>query len=196
MIGFLSAPPTTAAGQKLQDDDERDLGFVMNVSKLWGYQPETLGGLFGLLGECKQAGGLDQRQMGILVTATASALGDAYCSLAWGGKLSASADAATAASVLNGDDSELTAAEAAMASWARQVVKDPNGITAGDVQELRDAGLDDKQIFAVTTIVALRLAFSTINDALGATPDHELQDRTPQAVLDAVTYGRPMDQPA
>ncbi len=133
--------------------------------------------------------------MGILVTATASALGDAYCSLAWGGKLSASADPAIAASVLNGDDEELTEVEAAMASWARRVVQAPNGATAADVQELRDAGLDDSQIFAVTTIVALRLAFSTINDALGATPDHELRDRTPEAGLDAVPYGRPMDQP-
>ncbi len=196
MTGFLSAPPTTAAGQRLQDDDERDLGFVMNVSRLWGYQPETLEGLFALLGQCKQAGGLDQRQMGILVTATAAALGDSYCSLAWGGKLSASADPATAASVISGDDGELSAAEAAMARWARRVVEDPNGTTAGDVQALRDAGLDDTQIFAVTTVVALRLAFSTINDALGATPDHELRDRTPDVVLDAVTYGRPMDQPA
>lgn len=195
MTGYLSAPPTTSAGQRLQDDDQRDLGFVMNVSRLWGYQPDTLDGLFALLGQCKQAGGLDQRQMGVLVTATASTLGDSYCSLAWGGKLSAAADPATAASVLAGDDAGLTGVEAAMTRWARRVVEDPNGTTADDVQELRDAGLDDAQIFAVTAVVALRLAFSTINDALGAAPDHQLRERTPDAVLDAVTYGRPMDRP-
>jgi hypothetical protein len=33
------------------------------------------------------ASGLSFRQRGILVTAAASALGDSYCSLAWGGKL-------------------------------------------------------------------------------------------------------------
>lgn len=38
--------------------------------------------------------------------------------------------------------------------------------------------------------VALRLAFSTVNDALGAHPDAELADEAPAAVRDAVTWGR------
>jgi len=46
--------------------------------------------------------GLSFRQRGILVTAAASALGDSYCLLAWGGKLGTASDAATAAGVLNG----------------------------------------------------------------------------------------------
>lgn len=33
------------------------------------------------------------------------------------------------------------------------------------------APFDDGQVFAITTFVALRLAFSTANDALGAQPD-------------------------
>ncbi len=41
--------------------------------------------------------GLSFRQRGILVTAAASALGDSYCLLAWGGKLGTASDAATAA---------------------------------------------------------------------------------------------------
>ena len=43
--------------------------------------------------------------------------------------------------------------------------------TLADIQPLRDSGLDDGQIFAITAFVALRLAFSTINDSLGAQPD-------------------------
>ena len=38
---------------------------------------------------------------------------------------------------------------------------------------------------------ALRGAFSTINDALGALPDNELADMAPAEVRDAVTWGRP-----
>ena len=38
------------------------------------------------------------------------------------------------------------------------------------MQALRDAGFDDAQIFAITVFVAARLAFSTVNDALGARP--------------------------
>ena len=51
---------------------------------------------------------------------------------------------------------------------------DPNAVDADDVQVLREVGLDDQQIFAVTAYVALRLAFSTVNDALGAGPDQQL----------------------
>ena len=46
--------------------------------------------------------------------------------------------------------------------------RDPNSTTAADVQSLRDAGFDDGQIFAISVFVALRIAFSIVNDALGA----------------------------
>jgi alkylhydroperoxidase family enzyme len=77
-----------------------------------------------------------------------------------------------------------------MASWARRVAADPNGTTSANVDGLRDAGLDDATIFAVTAFVALRLAFSTVNDALGAVPDTELWANAPSAVADVVTWGR------
>jgi hypothetical protein len=38
--------------------------------------------------------------------------------------------------------------------------------------------------------VALRVAFSTVNDTLGASPDTELADRVPPGVRAAVTFGR------
>jgi hypothetical protein len=37
------------------------------------------------------------------------------------------------------------------------------------------------------------VAFSTINDALGASPDAALVKSLPQAVAATVTYGRPPD---
>jgi alkylhydroperoxidase family enzyme len=134
------------------------------------------------------------RQRGILVTAAASALGDSYCSLAWGGKLGRAADASIAAGVLNGSDAGLTDQEKAMAAWARKVARDPNATTSSDIQALRDSGLDDGQIFAITAFVALRLAFSAINDSLGAQPDAQLAQSLPQEVREAVIYGRPVSQ--
>ena len=81
-----------------------------------------------------------------------------------------------------------------MAGWARRVATDPNATTPADIQALRDAGLDDGQIFAITAFVALRLAFSTINDSLGAQPDAQLAQSLPWEVREAVTYGRPVAQ--
>ncbi|MEU6715149.1 hypothetical protein ABZ897_27100 [Nonomuraea sp. NPDC046802] len=194
MSGFLQPPEVTSEVRRLFDEDLAELGYVMNVTRLWAYQPDTMTGLFDLVRQTVEAGGLDLRTRGILVTACASAFGDSYCSLAWGCKLAESADARTAAGVLRGDDDGLTPAERALAHWARKVARDPNGIGQADVRALREAGFDDGQIFAITTFVALRIAFSTVNDALGARPDAALRSTAPQPVLEAVTFGRPIEE--
>jgi uncharacterized peroxidase-related enzyme len=190
--GFLEEPRLSPQAQALYDEDVNETGYVWNVSRLWAYQPDTVERLFELMSQAFKPSGLEFRQRGILVTAAASTLGDSYCSLAWGGKLSGASDPTLAAGVLNGTDTGLTDQEKAMASWARKIVKDPNTTTPADLQELRDAGLSDQQIFAITAFVALRIAFSTINDALGASPDAQLVESLPTAVTQSVTYGRPV----
>lgn len=187
---FLHEPEITSKAQALFAEDVTDDGYVSNSSRLWTYQPETLEHLFDLMSEAFKPSGLSFRQRGILVTATASALGDSYCSLAWGGKLAGAADAELAAGVLAGTDEGLTQQESAMASWARRVVKSPNATSPADVQQLRDAGLKDTQVFAITVFVSLRLAFSTVNDALGAQPDAELIASLPPEIVTTVSYGR------
>lgn len=189
---FLGEPTISPQIQALFDDDLAETGYVWNVSRLWAHQPETVGRLFELMSQAFKPSGLSFRQRGVLVTATASTLGDSYCSMAWGGKLAGATDPDLAAGVIDGRDSELSEQEKAMAVWARKVVKDPNATTAADVQAFRDTGLDDGQIFAVTAFVALRLAFSSINDALGAQPDAQLVESLPKEVVEAVTFGRPV----
>ena len=188
--GFLEEPPISPQAQALYDDDVKESGYVWNVSRLWAYQPDTVERLFELMSQAFKPSGLAFRQRGILVTAAASTLGDSYCSLAWGAKLSGASDPTLAAGVLNGTDTGLTDQEKAMASWARKVVRDPNAISPTDLQELRDNGLTDSQIFAITAFVALRVAFSTINDALGANPDPQLVESLPPQITQSVTYGR------
>jgi uncharacterized protein YciW len=78
-----------------------------------------------------------------------------------------------------------------LASWARQVVRDPNATTEDQIERLREAGLGDREIFEATAFVAFRLAFSTINDALGAAPDQQLAEAAPRPVRASVSYGRP-----
>jgi len=190
--GFLAAPTHTPDSQRLFDHDVEGVGYVTNLSRLWAYMPTTLDGLSDLMGQVTQVGLLTLRRRAVLVTAAASTLGDSYCSLAWGKKLAAELGSEVAAAVIRGTDDGLDAEERALARWARAVVTDPNAIEARDVQGLRDAGFDEAQIFAITTFVALRLAFSTINDALGAAPDSQLGTSTPAPVLSAVSFGRPL----
>jgi uncharacterized peroxidase-related enzyme len=188
--GFLAPPTHTPEAQHLFDDDLENGGYVTNVSRLWAFMPATLDGLSDLMGQATSAGSLTFRQRAVLVTAAASTLGDSYCSLAWGKKLAAEVGSDVAASVIGGEDEGLDPSEQVLAQWARRVATDPNAIVADDLQALRDGGFDEAQIFAITTFVALRLAFSMVNDALGARPDRELATSTPEAVRTAVTFGR------
>jgi uncharacterized peroxidase-related enzyme len=189
---FLEEPSPSPQAQELFDEDLAEDGYVSNVARLWAHQPDTLRQLFALMSDSFTVSGLGVRQRGILVTAAASALGDSYCSLAWGGKLAQASTPALAAGVLTGDDAGLTDQEKAIARWARKMAADPNATTPADVQALRDCGLDDGQIFAITAFVAFRLAFATVNDSLGAQPDAELARSLPGEVRVAVTYGRPL----
>ena len=189
-VGFLETPDVSDAAQRMFDEDVADHGFVMNASRLWAYAPEVHEGLFDLLGTLTRLGSLSLRLRGILVAATASSLGDAYCSLAWGSRLADATSATTAGNVLRGVDDDLDDAEKALAAWARQVASDPNGTNDVNIRDLRHAGFSDAQIFAATAFIALRLAFSTVNDALGAQPDRELAASVPPEVRDAVDFGR------
>lgn len=188
--GFLTEPPPSPEIQALFDSDVADHGYVMNLTRVWAQAPAAKVTLFGLLADMAQLADLTFRQRGVLIAATAGAVHDAYCSLAWGARLATAAGDDVADAVLRGDDEGLDAADVALARWARAVARDPNATTPADLEPLRAAGFDDRQIFAVTVFVALRRAFSTVNDALGAAPDRQLRDDAPGTVDAAVSFGR------
>ncbi|MFI5914276.1 carboxymuconolactone decarboxylase family protein [Dactylosporangium sp. NPDC051541] len=194
MIGFLHDPEPSAGAERLYADDIDELGYVMNVSKLWAYAPDVCDDLFGLM-RSAVAGRLPLRTRAILVVAATSAFGDSYCALAWGEKLIAETATDTAAGVVTGADTGLTDAERALAAWARRVARDPAATTEADVETLRTAGYSDADIFAMTVFIALRIAFATVNDALGVQPDAQLADRVPAELRAAVTFGRAPARP-
>jgi uncharacterized peroxidase-related enzyme len=191
---FLQAPSDTDAVLRVYQSDRDQLGFVMNLSRAWAWRPDVFDGFAALRNSLTTRSSLSPRELAVIVCAAASSLGDAYCSLAWGKKLAQAADAATAAAVLQARDCDaLSAREKALAVWVRKVATDPNGTRAEDVGALRTAGFGEQEIFEATTFAAFRLAFSTVNDALGVRPDRQIAESAPQEVRDAVPFGR---QPA
>jgi alkylhydroperoxidase family enzyme len=189
--GFLTEPPLTDAVRASFEGDLGTQGFVMNLSHLWAHDPAAHDTLFGLLADMVRLGGLTFRQRGILISAAAATGSDSYCALAWGNRLAGEAGPDVAAAVLAGDDAPLDPADAALAGWARTVARDANSTTPADLEPLRAAGFDDRQIFAITVFVALRRAFSMVNAALGALPDAQLRSAAPGPVDEAVSFGRP-----
>jgi alkylhydroperoxidase family enzyme len=187
---YLSEPASSAAAEAMYAQDQKVMGYVMTGSRLWAHGPDLHAGLFDLLASAAERAGLSVRERGILITACASTFGDSYCSMAWGYKLASVAGAGLASAVLRGADDGLSDRERALAAWARRLADDPNGATQSDVEVLRSVGYDDAQILAITAFVALRIAFSTVNDSLGVQPERELVDLAPEEVRAVVTYGR------
>ncbi len=190
---FLRLPPDSPATASLYQSDLDERGYVMNLSRVWAWRPEVHSQFAALRTLLTGSSALSKRELGVLVCATAASTGDAYCSLAWGTLLADAADPAAAAAVLHGVAGPgLTARDQALSVWARKVVGKPNATTREDVDALRAAGLSEQEIFEATAFIGFRLAFSTVNAALGARPDWQVAAGAPQAVQQAVSYGRPV----
>lgn len=187
---FLEDPEPDEQVEAMYAADLSGQGYVAHLTRVWANSPESLDALSYALKQATVIAGLDPRTRALLVSATAAAIGDSYCALAFGSQLAREAGDHAAAAVVSGQEPALSGAERALVRWARRVSRDPSATTEADVDALRAVGYADRQIFAITLYVALRVAFSTVNDALGATPDSELVARVPLAVRSAVTYGR------
>lgn len=188
---FLSTPATTEAVQRVYKANADAQGFVMNLTAAWAWRPDIFESFAALRAQLTSSSALSRRDQALLVSAMASQMGDSYCSLAWGKILATEVGPAAAAAVLQGESrSEFSARDRALTAWARKVVDNPNSTMEQDVASLRDAGLDDQAIFEATTFIAFRLAFSTVNDALGCAPDWQLVQSAPAEVRSAVSYGR------
>lgn len=192
---FLAHPPRSDDTESAYAVDRAEEGYVHNYTRLWSWRPGLWDAFGKLREELMGASALSDRDWAVLLAGTVAQLGDSYCSLAWAPRLAERLGAEASAQLLAGRPAPaLSERETALAEWARQVVRDPNATSGGDVARLREAGLDDREIFEATAFVAFRLALSTINDALGAQPDAQMAGEAAPEIRDVVTYGRPPSQ--
>jgi alkylhydroperoxidase family enzyme len=135
---FLRSPVDNEAIARLyQSDVTEQQGFVMNLSRLWAWRPEVCEAFGALRTQLTGNSTLSNRELAVIVCATAASLGDSYCALAWGKKLAAAADPSAAAAVLQGSENDgLTARDQALSVWARKVARNPNATTPQDVEAL------------------------------------------------------------
>ena len=189
---FLHPAPDSEATASLYQSDIYERGHVMNLTRVWAWGPEVSEGFSVLRNQLTSNSSLSPRELAVIVCATAASVGDSYCALAWGTVLASRADAETAAAVLqHAEDADLTPRDNALRTWARKVVGNPTTTTPQDVQALRDASFTEREIFEATAFIAFRIAFSTVNGALGAQPDWQVAEAAPPPVRSAVQYGRP-----
>lgn len=188
----IPKPPDSEATSKICQASLDSHGYVMNLTQAWAWRPDVFDAFAALRSQLTNNSTLSKRELAVLVCATAAELGDSYCALAWGKTLSDCSDPASAAAIIRAEATDdLTPRDRALSSWARKVAGDPNATTQDDVAQLREAGLTDREIAEATFFVAFRIAFSTVNDALGVQPDWQLRVAAPQEVSSAVDFGRP-----
>jgi hypothetical protein len=77
-------------------------------------------------------------------------------------------------------------------AFARKVAVDAAGISVGDVDALRSAGLSDNDIADVVFAAAARSFFAKVLDAVGAQADHQLGEAFDPAVTAQMVVGRPI----
>lgn len=187
---FLEEPAPSAGQERLYAADIADHGYVWDLTRVWAHQPEAKEQLMGLFASTADAAGLTPRERAVIVIAQAAAIGDSYCAVAWGKRLTDWADPQTAIAALTADEGPFSERERALADWARTVARSPGNSTPQDIQRLRDAGFKEPQIVALTIFAGVRTAFSSINSALGAHPDTALAEGLDPAVRAAITWGR------
>lgn len=176
---FLRDPEPDLEARAVFADDVESLGYVMNLSLLWSHQPRALEGLLALARQVADDGGLTPRQRYLIVLASSGARDSSYCVLAWRAKFPRLLPDATVSAVVDGqvEAPGLSEPERALVAWVRRCVESPAATSAADVEVLRQATFSEREIFAFTVFAALRMAFSTVNDALGAEPDDELREQ-------------------
>jgi uncharacterized peroxidase-related enzyme len=192
---FLSNPPEDDAVRAIFDKAKSEEDYVMNFVRLWAWRPDVHLAFSAARQVLASSTRLSARELAVLNSTSASSIGDSSCSIAWGTRLAHLSDAETAAALLRGHDvPALTERERALRAWASSVVEDPNGTSREDIEALQAAGLTEGEIFDATLFVAFRLAFITVNDALGVQPDRRLAQEAPAPVLASVTFGRAVEE--
>ena len=190
---LLSDPPVDDVVRAMYDEDLANDGYISNHTRAWAHRPDVCQGFRDLRVQLGQRMTLSEAEFAVVIAATVAEASDPYCSLAWGKNLSGATNAQVAADVLRGQSpADLSERESALTAWTRSVVRTPSATTHQDVERLTAAGFSDRDIAEVTMLIAFRIAFSTVNAALGAAPDRQLAERVPGPVRDAVDYGRPV----
>ncbi len=173
----------------MYDKDLAAQGYVANFTRAFSSRPEVLQGWQALKNAITS--GMDPRLYELVTVAAATAIRSSYCSLVHGNILATSYYPAEKVVSIAGDDvgDALDAADAAVVRFARKVAEEAEKITQEDIDELRDLGLSEVDVFNVILAAAARCFFSKVLDATGTLPDAVLRE-IPDQLRSALTVGR------
>jgi uncharacterized peroxidase-related enzyme len=193
-MAFIDTIPLAESNDDVRAMYERQqahYGYVPNYAKVFCHRPEVMG-LWAQL----QAGirrYMDKRRFELVTFAAANALRSTLCSLAHGKALMEFFSAGDVQAMVRGKTPEsLSAAEAAMMSFARRVAQDATAITSGEIARLKQHGFTDAEIFDIAATAAARAFWTKVIEALGVEADAPFRAMDYE-LRKALTVGRPVD---
>ena len=193
-MAFIDTIPLAESNDDVRAMYERQqahYGYVPNYAKVFCHRPEVMG-LWAQL----QAGirrHMDKRRFELVTFAAANALRSTLCSLAHGKALMEFFSAGDVQAMVRGKTPEsLSAAEAAMMSFARRVAQDATAITSGEIAGLKQHGFTDAEIFDIAATAAARAFWTKVIEALGVEADAPFRAMDYE-LRKALTVGRPVD---
>ena len=194
-MAFISTiPEELAAGATatMYQRAKETFGYVPNMTKVFSHRPEVMAAWSALLTSIKDK--MDARRYELVTIAAAKALRSSYCMLAHGSVLLRDFYAAgdLQAIIEDPERAELTETDKAIMRFAQKVASDAAAVTESDVEDLRQQGLSDEQIFDVAAAAAVRCFFSKTLDALGAQPDSAYNEIS-GSLKELLAVGRPIE---
>ena len=192
-MAFIRTIPPSESKDAVRDmyqQQQAAYGYVPNYAKVFSHRPEVMKRWANLLAAIRRP--VDSRRFELITFAAAHALRNSYCSLAHGNALTAFFDEEEVRALASDEAGEtLTAAELAMMRFARKVAVDASGISSDDIDELKQHGICEEEIFDITATAAARSFFTKILDSLGAQADVSYLEMD-QSLRQSLTVGRPI----
>ena len=184
--------PRTAEGavRAMYERQQAAWGFVPNYAKVFCHRPEVMARWGQLLADIKRP--MSKQRFELATFAAAVELRNTACSLAHGRALREFFDDKDIRAIAANRPGEgLSAADQAIADFARQVARDASSISANDVARLRAHGLSDAEVFDIAAAAAGRAFFTKMLDALGVQSDSSFL-RLEESFRAPLTVGRPV----
>lgn len=166
-------------------------GYIPNYAKVFCHRPEVMRLWAQLLSGVKRH--MSKRQYELTTFAAAHALRSTLCSLAHGKALTEFFSMEDVQAMARGKKpGSLSAGEAAMMAFARDVARDATKVTNGQIEQLKQHGFTDAEIFDIAATAAARAFWTKVLDALGVEADVAVREMDAE-FRQALTVGRPID---
>ena len=177
--------------KKMYAKSKESMGYIPNYTKAFSHRPKIMEAWNNLIASIR--GNMDLRRYELVTLAAARALKSSYCMLAHGSVLRKKFYSPEQLNSIARDyhKADLTPAEVAMMSFAEKIIKNATAVAQNDIEELRNHGFTDAEIFDITTTATARCFFSKTLDALGTEPD-EIYLELEEKLRNTLTVGRPI----